>query len=565
LLISAADLNNIKKLPPLCVSASRCFLTAQPAAVRSLTGVASAVTVALPARTFGLDYEHPTLLQFSLNMDSAVMVLSFSKTINVSAVQPTFMRLSSRPDVSATTSSNQTYTLTGAQVVTSGPDTTVTLVLSVADMNILKARRIALSNSTTWLTALENSFIGMNGRGVLMAGNVSAMLASGYVPDTTSPTLLSFSASMNAGTLSLTFSETVQYTSLAFTGMPLAATANLVPAVTLTNSSGVEASDSTILVVHLSDSDLNRIKALDSLLRNQTTTFLQLLFGAAVDIFGNPVLSSGVLAPVSFVPDTTAPRLVSFTMDQSSAIVDHFNTLPTISVTMQFSESVRLRTLRPTGLTLQSASQTSAQTQRYTLLAINTSTQTPDMTVVVFKMSVTDANAIKLLPLLAKSLNSTFASITAALIADMVGNGVQPIVPSAALRADSYAPDNQPPQLYHFTMDLNRGACVLVFDEPVLGMSLEPPQMTLQDAVQQASHNLTLTGGLGQNGIAWVSTPARASFDSSNGTVLTIFLTANDLNALKADHFCRGSNDCYLVHTGLMVRDIAGNYIRPCS
>jgi len=369
---------------------------------------------------------------------------------------------------------------------------------------------------------------------------------------------------MNTGALSLTFSETVVASTFSVSGLSLFASPFATP-VSLSSLSHVDIGDSSVLTLRLSDSDLNRLKALDNLLRNQSSSFIQLAADSVRDVFNNVL--SAMTSPMgasAFVSDATPPTLVSFDLDAGSMVVLDYVAWPTMTLTLRFSETVRISTLKPTRVTLQSSAVAISQTQSFALGSLALVGATADSTILTYKLNVSDANSVKLLSRLAKSANGTFISLATGLVDDMAGNSMVPISPSLALAVQVFVPDTAPPRLARFSMDVNRGACSLTFDEPVLGASLEPPQMTLQDSVRNPTRTLRLSGGLGASSLAWVATANRTGFMADNNTVVVVSLTLTDLNSLKAAHFCRGADDCFLVHTGLLVRDVVGNAIQPC-
>lgn len=374
---------------------------------------------------------------------------------------------------------------------------------------------------------------------------------------------------LNAGTICLTFSETVSWSSFNVSGLRIAASSNPSPqqgsVFSLTLASAVGRTDAPILILAIGTDDLNMLKAADSVLRSQDSSYLQVNMGTVTDAFGNPMMFYPYQMASAYQADVTPPTLVSFRMDQSVIFVSKFVNRPTMSLTLQFSESVRVSTLQPWAITLQSnRSLAQVGTQSFTLTNLSFVAPTVDPTVVAFKLAWADSNSIKVLLRLCKSLNTTLLSITSNLISDMANNNVVTIPTTSALVSSFFNPDTLPPVLWQFAMDLNLGRAVLTFDEPVWGASFIPTQVTLQNAVDKATKNLTLTGGLGINRIAWVMNNNSTTFDAPNSNVLVVHLTLSNLNQLKAMHFCTQPDDCYFVHTGTLVRDIAGNYIVAC-
>jgi len=94
--------------------------------------------------------------------------------------------------------------------------------------------------------------------------------------------------------------------------------------------------------------DVDRIKASTQLATSVENTFLSLTASALQDVNGSPVVSippSNALQVSAFVPDTTPPQLISFSLD-----------LELGSLQLFFSEAVNSSTFNPTGITLLNSS-----------------------------------------------------------------------------------------------------------------------------------------------------------------------------------------------------------------
>lgn len=583
--VSPQDLNNIKRLAPgLCTSTVNCFLSIGPGVVASMTGVPSAgiaSTGALRVAAFGVESTPPMLVSFTLDMQAQVLNLTFTRTVNTTTLRPQLLTLQRTLDGRP---ANRSLSLSSATVLNPSPDTLLSLALDDADVNRLLALRIAVDINSTFVSVQPGVVLGITG----LSLNTTHTLANGlqatvFTANARLPVLRSFSVNMNAGTLSLTFSMTVVASTLNISGLRLASGLNVSGSNNASSSlSGpapralnefaptpsslvVSGMDSPVVLVQLSTPDLNAIKAADSLLRARNSSFLQLAAGAVLDANGNPSVFAMYRMAAAFVEDVTPPALTSFRMDQNVLYVNQFANQPSMLVVLQFSESVRLSTLTPSALVFQSAaSSAAAGAQSFALT--NASVIYPnkaDPTTVMFKLTLADANSIKLLAGLCKNRTTCFLSLASTLIADMAGNSVVPVSAASGMQAAVFTADATAPSLLRFAMDLSLGRMVLFFDEPVRGSSFIPTQVTLQNAVQRASKNLTLTGALGLTRTPWRPSDA-AGFEAPNGTTLMAYLTLADLNQIKAMHFCTQPDDCYLVHGGLMVRDIAGNAIIPC-
>ena len=101
-----------------------------------------------------------------------------------------------------------------------------------------------------------------------------------FVEDEILPVLLSFDLDINNGVLRLTFSESVNSSSINSTQLTLqssSVTSMLTSMYTLMDDSSVpviEESDGVVLVFTLTDVDLNNIKQIVSLATNENNTFI---------------------------------------------------------------------------------------------------------------------------------------------------------------------------------------------------------------------------------------------------------------------------------------------------
>ena len=87
----------------------------------------------------------------------------------------------------------------------------------------------------------------------------SGLQAGGHTPDTTAPTLSSWTIDMDTGTATLTFSEAVDASTLAVGGITIQDAATATTSYTLTDSS-TASGDGTAIVIDLSATDLNALK-----------------------------------------------------------------------------------------------------------------------------------------------------------------------------------------------------------------------------------------------------------------------------------------------------------------
>jgi len=588
--LSVDDLNNMKKLSVLCTSANSCFLTTVPALIRSMTQIPSVATQLMKASGFGVDQIHPEISSFGIDMEGKKLHINFSRTVNISTLITsliTLQRFSDRNEQGLVDGvlRSSFYTLTSAVPESWLANVQVTLQLSDIDVNALNKLHIARTLQSTWLST-ESNAIRSNSNKLPLRNQFNssyALNATTYVADVTNPVLLSFDVSMNAGPsgakdagyITLTFSEVVDYHTFNIPSIMIAQDASGLPSFSFSASTSVYTTAySTTVTIFVAITDANLIKALDNLYRSLFTSYLSAAANGVKDMFGNGLIYYPYTVAGVFIADTTAPELIAFDIDQSIVIKPpgSLNYLQTMSITLIFSETIRKNTFSPTGLQIQSAvsTVTGVQFLRLTGLGEIINTSTSSLVSISFKLTYEDSNNIKLKPLLSKKLDKTdtWASVFATLVKDMSNNSVAIIPTSSAQNARTYHSDEQNPGLLSFALNLSSGTITMVFDEPMRGYSLVPSEITLQDALgsslDQISTNITLTGGYGVGRTLWIPGSFN-TFSNPDGTVVSVTMLLTDLNRLKRSHFCTNSDDCYLVHSALLIQDLAGLYIASCK
>ena len=136
----------------------------------------------------------------------------------------------------------------------------------------------------------------------------------------------------------------------------------------------------------------------------------------------------------------------------------------------------------------------------------------------------------------------TCISVSTLTTTDVSGNNIVAIPPTMPYRAKEVVPDSVGPQIVAFTLDVNIGNLTLDFDEMVNVSSFNSTVLTLLGA--EGSYNLTT-----------VSRPTISNMD----TVLMITLSQDDLNGIKGQEICNGTQDCFVSHGDGLIGDTVGN------
>ena len=135
--------------------------------------------------------------------------------------------------------------------------------------------------------------------------------AASFVVDGTAPLLVDFDFDLNAGGLSLSFSEVLRKSTLNTGLLTLQdSTTSATSSVPLTGST-VIGSNGPNLTVAVTKLQLDAIKASRTLCVTNTNCVVALSTAAIKDMAANPVVSVAVTA-TEFTPDTAAPELITF-------------------------------------------------------------------------------------------------------------------------------------------------------------------------------------------------------------------------------------------------------------
>ena len=348
-----------------------------------------------------------------------------------------------------------------------------------------------------------------------------------------------FNFDINVGTLTLTFSEPVSTSTLDPTQLTLQSSRmSGAVNVQLSNAASTSSPNGPVIVLDLGGDDANSIRASTQLATSIASTFLSLTASAVEDLAGNPVVSispSNALQVSAFVPDTTPPQLISFSLD-----------LELGSLQLFFSEAVNHSTLNPTGFTLLNSN---ASPTRSFLLS-GGSAVAVSLTEVMLTLAAGDANNIRQLQDLATSVQDTYLVIGSSAIRDYNNNPVIAIPNSGAIQASQVIQVVGRPEAVSFpAFDLNAAMFNISFSESMNLSSIDVTQFTLfSDQSSLAAEAYTLTGGI--------------LMSSANSNIITISLTILDLNEIKLlQNLCTRATDCIPAFTSQFGSDLEGNAV----
>ena len=146
-----------------------------------------------------------------------------------------------------------------------------------ADLNMLKLRtEIATTTANSFVSFTSNTVTDFAGNDVIAVAPSSARQANSFIPDTTAPELVRYSLDMDDGFLSLTFSETVDSSTIAVSDITLLDTERVADATgsyKLTDSTATTV-DGTVVNVTFSNTDFLGIQSQITVGASVASTFI---------------------------------------------------------------------------------------------------------------------------------------------------------------------------------------------------------------------------------------------------------------------------------------------------
>ena len=536
--LTTEDHNQLKARTDLATDITNTFLTLQQGAFSDAAGNPIAPISRVPASGFIKDFGNPILLTFDMNVNQSTLVLHFDETVNVSSLMVSEMLLSD--------GSGATYAL-NTSASNQGPSPDVTVSISFADLNALKARRICLTNITCFLTFSEALIEDMVNSSVVPR---SLVPVGDYTADLASPQLTAFTEiDLVQGTISLEFSETIDSSTFNATGLRLqslfvreqfTSELNITDGTLLTG-------DSTIVTFQLSPADFTALRDSPELCDRRAHCYIVADSVTIRDVSGHALSPVQEVSPgfivQAFIYDIRMPELLHFDLDMDIGLL-----------TLEFSEPMAVESFQYEGITLLSSVNATAE-ERFTLVTMDvfTNSSNGDMLVNIYILPPS-LNDLKALGNVASTMDNTYLSIqpTAATDAAIEPNRVMAILPSSPQRVRAYNSDSTPPQLVSFLVDLNDNSIVFNFDEPVLTNSVLLDQVVISNSSISPVFNHSLTGGVVRER------------SMATSTTITADLLREDIQALKSmAGFASHENETYLGFSLGTFEDTSNNQIEP--
>lgn len=328
--LSPSDLLAIKLDSELATSRENTFISFSAAVVLDKAGnsaieVPTSTPLQLSRNGFLSDASRASLAGYTFDLNAAVISLTFTDVLNTLTLDISQLTVQNRRSAPS-----ESYTLIDSST-TSRNFVAFDISLGLQDLNRIQSNlNLATGESDTFISFSSSLIRDINGLEVVPVLTSAAIGAATYIPDMISPLITSFSLDMDAGVLSLTFSEAVVVSNIMLTSLTIqnSQLSNSL-SYSLTNGTYESASPTDInLQITLTYVDLNQIKSMN-LASSLSDTYLNMTGDFITDTNNNRIQPS-VLQAASYTPDIVSPMLLAFDLILTRGGV----------VRLQFSEAI---------------------------------------------------------------------------------------------------------------------------------------------------------------------------------------------------------------------------------
>lgn len=425
--LSLADTTFLETTPGIAAGTGNTFLSAPEGIILDTTGLPNDLLSPLPAYAVIEDTSPPSVVQFALDLNTGTLDIYFDDPINATTFNPSSVTLQSaqaqRPMQWYTLSreSNSSYSNNTIYQV-------IRVLLTDSDLNQIKRiRSLCIDQHSCYMTVTPSIARDINGIYSNAIENGRGLIAASFTGDEVPPELVSWVLDMDRGQIIVTFSETVDITSLQSLLVTLqsSSTRFVQPYVPFAAFDELLPADaSTVFVIQLTSYSITRIKRTIGVGTHVQDSYLHMSQGAIVDMNSNSLLDTHLQAN-DVIPDTTPPSLMQFSLDVYTGVIR-----------LSFDEVINASTFNSSGLTL--TNRASAPSESYTLTGGFVTDYTYISAVIQLMLSETDLTAINSNPNLANSRATSYIVAAAQAIQDMSQNQLNPILDNSALRALYY-------------------------------------------------------------------------------------------------------------------------------
>ena len=560
--LNDADFDLVKSMRTLCTGGitSDCLLTIEGDSILDMSMNGNTPTELEPTSVI-TDTTPPYLVYYDLDLNAEELRLTFSEVIvtggdatvqaiTLLATPFEFDALSNdsrgiyinESDPESYAGILQAYTLssgalTGPNIVPNHPPVLI-VSLTHKDLNLLKSLEfVATGFENTYLLIAPEAATDYSGNPLMR--QTSGKQVRVYTPDQQRPHLTDFELDMNLGIITMTFSETVNRSSLLTSMISVQGSTDHAQSDIYTLTGGVSTSyDNPVIEIELSVTDVNEIKRRTLIAADNSTAYLSLNEFTIADQDGNliqPVLADNGNLARKYVPDTTNPQLVRFSLDLNTG---YFH--------LTFDETVDVSTFDVETLVL-GENTTSAGAN----ISLEVGTLlSNDSTVLTYRLSEDDLNYVKLENLCAfdKDGEDCYLTIFNDTIQDINSNPVTAV----ALVVDEYIADTTEPEIVYVSVNMSLGNITLGFSEVVDVRTFDPTEIRLHESRESQFSTVfyNLTGG--------------SRVTQENGLFIDFYLNQEDLEILRQNEELFISQVTSFISAGAgTVRDLSNNPMKP--
>ena len=317
-----SDIISIKSDTDLAVDSLSTFLQLTNVAVEDMAFQNLLEIDCLSTEIHQLDTVRVQLTSFDINMHTGVLDLTFNDVVDVTTWNQAAVTFQS----DRTAGDGPTYDVTAANILTTNNNFTIQVQLSDADLFGLKSQfGLATDINNTFITTRASIIDDTAERDIIAITDGKALQVSNYFADTVSPELTMFSIDMDAGIMNLTFndfpnSSTLMYDQIVLHTAMSASTFDL----TLAPATVQVSTDGFTLSISFTEADLNMLKLRTEIATSTANSFVSFTSNTVTDFAGNDVIAvapSSARQANSFIPDTTAPELVRYSLDMDDGFL----------------------------------------------------------------------------------------------------------------------------------------------------------------------------------------------------------------------------------------------------
>jgi hypothetical protein len=516
--LSAADVLAIKKVSGLAVNTNGKATTYirhnadMIDDVRKIDATAITDGNAKQASSFVADATIPTLVDFSIDMGSHTLVLTFSEAVDSTTLDVKKLIIQNK-----VTSPTAKVKLGGSASAPSfsADETQVTIILSTTDETLVRSK-------DTLATGAADTFLSFEGDTVRdfvgLKVAPTSKKAKKFTDDKTKPTLASFALDMDKRLIKLTFSEVAEMSTVDLSKMTLFGSASTDKFKLTGHTTRVQSG--VVVTCGIKKEDFDLIAALTKVAAAEGTTFLALTDAAAQDKANNKIVeikdSKAVKVAIKgYTKDAQKPTLDSFSLDMGKG-----------QLVLTFSETVDGSSFLGSALTIQNIVDVTKAGAGGLGIALAKAKIDPVKfaTELTVKLDISELNELKKQSTLAISKTSTFLVVDAGAFDDAAKNDITAIAKTKGLIATSFDEDKIAPTLDSFELNMNAGTLTLEFSETVDAKSLVAKELTLQivvDSSKTVATGITLSGDVA------------SKRQTTPSTQVVVNLVDGDLHAIK--------------------------------